>query len=207
MSYRKNVRARAGELHPVEAFREMPDYLRGALLWIKRSMVPASSVQQDCTSYCLSLDAEEEIGVYIPNDAFKSAMLASGYEPADGNALNWHFRIRRRHWRRTSGYIDFTLDRQHLTLFEAALFDFVASWAQMRELADLQNRRNARGQGYSTPPIWTDEDRTVFSWVTRLGVVGEHISPRVYAAVMGSYEGPGGRQSRCRSSEIGGREG
>jgi|SRR5215216_1307394 len=120
MSYRKNVRAQAGELHLVEAFREMPDYLRGALLWIKRSMVPASSVQQDCTSYGLIHDPEEEISVYIPNDAFKGAMLASGYEPADGDDLNWHFRIRRRHWRRTSGYIGFTLDRQHLTLFEAA---------------------------------------------------------------------------------------
>jgi len=59
----------------------------------------------------------------------------------------------------------------------------------MRELADLQNYRYARRQGYSTPPIWTDEDRAVFRRAARLGIVGEHISPRVYSAVMEALRG------------------
>jgi hypothetical protein len=201
MSYSKTIRAQAGERHPAEVFAEMPDYLRGAvLLWVELSMVPAYSVQQDCASYGLTLDAKDEIGVFhIPHDAFKGAMLVAGYEPVDRVDLNWQFRIRRRHWRRTGGYTRFTLDRQRLDPREVALFDFVASYARMRALADLENCRHALGLGYLTKPIAADEDRAAFRWAARLGLVGERISLRAYAAVMGSYEGLGGRRSRPKS--------
>jgi hypothetical protein len=199
MSYLEEVRVRAGERHPDKAFREMPDYLRGALLlWIELLMVPAFSVQQDCTSYSLKHDAQDEIGVYIPNDVFKGAMLVAGYKLADGDALNWQFRIKRRHWRRTSGYTGFTLDRQRLDLLEAAFFDVVASWDRMRALFDYENRRHAWDQMYWIPPTAPGEDRAIFRWAARLGLVGEYISPWIYAAVMGSYEGLGRRRSRRR---------
>src|SRR5688500_8886399 len=102
MSFNEAVRRRAGERDPIEAFEATPPYEAAALLnWITLSMVPATSISPDGTSYDLRLDAENEIGFYVENDAFKGAMLAADHCPASGHALNWKFRIKRRCGRRT----------------------------------------------------------------------------------------------------------
>jgi hypothetical protein len=64
--------------------------------WIRLAVAPASR-SDGRTSYGIKHDFET-VGFYVPNGAFKGAMLAAGYEPTPGSkaAKNWQFRIRPR---------------------------------------------------------------------------------------------------------------
>ena len=65
--------------------------------WIDANMRPAKTPDPNRTSYGLKHRFEESAGgCYITNGQFKGGMLASGYEPADRDELNWRFRARLR---------------------------------------------------------------------------------------------------------------
>lgn len=62
--------------------------------WIRLAVAPASR-SDGRTSYGIKHDFES-VGFYVPNGAFKGAMLAAGYLPTPRSAreINWRFRIR-----------------------------------------------------------------------------------------------------------------
>ncbi len=65
--------------------------------WIAANMRAAKTPDPYRTSYGLKHRFEEsEGGFYLSNGAFKGAMLAAGYEPADKSELNWRFWARLR---------------------------------------------------------------------------------------------------------------
>ena len=60
--------------------------------WIRNNIRKSRSVYPT-TSYGLKHLLEADTGIYMTNNAFKDAMLLSGYEPIDANKMNWQFRI------------------------------------------------------------------------------------------------------------------
>ncbi|MBR0060268.1 MAG: hypothetical protein IJP68_02200, partial [Selenomonadaceae bacterium] len=45
------------------------------------------------TSYGLKHYLQDEMDIYLTNNAFKDAMLQCGFEPVDWEELNWVYRI------------------------------------------------------------------------------------------------------------------
>jgi hypothetical protein len=163
MSYNAMVRERGGEDHPVEAYRAMPDHRAAALdLWIRLALSPRKTVKRFVTSYGLKHQAEDDIGTYISNAQFKGAMLAQGYEPADGIDLNWEFKIKPREGRRLDTESGFGLDRERLDGSLVVLFDAIASWSRINEKFDYRNRQALLGESPSTGPIATERDAQAF---------------------------------------------
>jgi len=66
------------------------------LVWIMSNIEPHRTKGYRCirSSYRLKHDFERSrAGFYITNGQFKKAMMLSGFEPKDRNALNWHFTV------------------------------------------------------------------------------------------------------------------
>jgi len=64
-----------------------------AMQWIANNIVPRKSPMLDRTSYGIKHILEHDTGLYLTNNEFKDAMLLSGYEPVDPDALNWSYCI------------------------------------------------------------------------------------------------------------------
>lgn len=64
-----------------------------AMRWIKENIRPRKTPNRGSTSYWLKHVLERDTGLYLTNNEFKDAMLLSGYEPVNPNALNWCYRI------------------------------------------------------------------------------------------------------------------
>lgn len=78
--------------HP--SFKEMPvETQRAVARWITESLTAREAPLPSHTSYTLKHILQFETGIYIPNDAFKEAMVLCGFFPVNQNDLNWTFRI------------------------------------------------------------------------------------------------------------------
>ena len=61
--------------------------------WIRKNIRRSRRILTGRTSYGLKHVLQNDTGIYLTNNAFKDAMLLSGYEPVDPNELNWRYRI------------------------------------------------------------------------------------------------------------------
>lgn len=62
--------------------------------WIRANIRKSRRILSGRTSYGLKHILQHDTGIYLTNNAFKDAMLLSGYEPVDPDDLNWRYRIR-----------------------------------------------------------------------------------------------------------------
>jgi len=62
--------------------------------WICSKFQKAKRIYRRRSSYGLKHDFERDSGIYVYNGAFKGAMLAAGFAPADETEQNWHFRVK-----------------------------------------------------------------------------------------------------------------
>lgn len=92
-THTKNRVNRAWPEDDPREYAKLSDAQKEALrAWIALVMRPVKTVGPS-TSYTMKHDFER-VGFYVTNGAFKGAMLAFGYEPAEREALNWRFRQR-----------------------------------------------------------------------------------------------------------------
>ncbi|MGF9891553.1 hypothetical protein ABEX78_23120 [Priestia megaterium] len=64
------------------------------LTWVKNNFMPIKCFTVNHSSYALKhLFENSDEGFYIPNGAFKAAMVKCGYKAEDENAVNWYFNI------------------------------------------------------------------------------------------------------------------
>ena len=75
-----------------------------ALRWIAENIRPRKTPLHERSSYGIKHILQHDTGLYLTNNEFKDAMLLSGYEPIDPNALNWNYCISKKSpafdWRR-----------------------------------------------------------------------------------------------------------
>jgi hypothetical protein len=69
-------------------------YIRPAETPYTRARLSKSTPLSHFTSSGLRDDFWSMTGIYVTNGAFKGAMLAAGYHPADPQTLNWIFYMR-----------------------------------------------------------------------------------------------------------------
>ena len=80
--------------HPAR-FEELQAKKQKALLtWIGKHFEPSRQTYWHRSSYGLKHDFQRDTGIYVYNGAFKGAMLASGFVPADEKEQNWHFKMK-----------------------------------------------------------------------------------------------------------------
>ena len=66
-----------------------------ALIWIRYNVLPGKSVLNSHTSYGMKHVLDDRTNIYMTNNQFKEAMLASGFIPSDPDELNWNFYIKK----------------------------------------------------------------------------------------------------------------
>lgn len=64
-----------------------------ALRWIRENIKPRKTPLRYRSSYGIKHILQSDEKLYLTNNQFKHAMMLSGYEPVDPNALNWTYRI------------------------------------------------------------------------------------------------------------------
>lgn len=69
------------------------DEIRSVDIWIRENIRKNRSIYKGGTSYGLKQILQKDTGIYLTNNAFKDAMLLSGYEPVDPDELNWRYRV------------------------------------------------------------------------------------------------------------------
>lgn len=83
------------DLNLPKDFENLTDEKKKSLCkWIEANIMPRKTFNYSRSSYGMKhLFEKSEGGFYVTNGQFKGAMLKCGFEPANENELNWHFRI------------------------------------------------------------------------------------------------------------------
>jgi hypothetical protein len=74
-------------------FERISEYDQDTLFKWCRQLMPAKKVNRNQSSMNLKHYFENDSGIYVPNGAFKGAMLVSGFEVWRIKDLNWYFKI------------------------------------------------------------------------------------------------------------------
>ena len=80
--------------HPTQYDRLSDDQKQLLQDWISDRIKPSSAYLYLHTSYGLKHSFEHDTGLYIPNGAFKGAMLAAGYTPNKEDEVNPSYKMR-----------------------------------------------------------------------------------------------------------------
>ena len=76
------------------SFYDMDAYDQAYLMkWIKRNLYPIKGINKDRSSRQIKQCFEHDTGRYVGNNAFKEAMLLSGYCPVNTSDSNWIYHI------------------------------------------------------------------------------------------------------------------
>lgn len=70
-----------------------PEIQEKVMTWIKENIYPRKTPLPVPTSYGLKHYLQDEMDIYLTNNAFKDAMLQCGFELVDWEELNWVYRI------------------------------------------------------------------------------------------------------------------
>lgn len=61
--------------------------------WISENLKQIKTPNYDYSSYGLKHLLQNDIGIYMTNDDFKTLMVRCGFPPVNPEETNWHFKI------------------------------------------------------------------------------------------------------------------
>ena len=61
--------------------------------WIRNNFIPQDEPNYKWSSYGLKHTLQNDAGIYLTNDQFKTAMLECGFKPCNHEDKNWIFAI------------------------------------------------------------------------------------------------------------------